>query len=644
MQKHFSLKLPNNRITAVAIINARQISSVVAFCIFAFAIPAAFATQSQTTQQTHSPATSGPLDEARFSLAHGNAEHAIQILSSYLQNHPQDAAAHILLGQAYASAGQNDSAEAEFQAVLKIEPDNSIALASLGELYAQAGKPDQAEPLLAQAAKGGVPQIRMEWGLVLAQLHKYKEAQAALAGVAPPTDAEHRLVFYRVKASVALGLGDAHTAAVEMEKALALKPSDKGLIMATAVAELQSKNAKRAAGLAEPVYSQTHNPEVGLIVLEAQLESHADFHATVNQLRSTQLESADALALHQHLAALLIGYGEYGDAIPDLQTAADSDPKSAELQYNLTLAEFRAGHLDDAEKNAEKCKELGDDADLESLIGDIQEARGNNVEAAKSYQAAIALAPNDEKYRLAFAVELIRHSNLDAARLVLKQTLEMQPNSWRVELALGMVEYFSGTDADATSYLMHAADLAPDPATALKYLGDVQMDRASAPDAAALTRLCEYSDSRPKDGHMQYYCGAILFRRDYVTSDKSHADEILKRLRVAESDAPKDADPHCELGKVYRWLERWPEALTESKTCARMDPNSADAHYRLAQIYQHLGQKEQSQSEMKLYESASMKVADENARRQATMKTFIYRLQNQDRTPDQTLDQTPDQK
>jgi len=644
VQKYLSLKLPSRRLNAASPV-ARHIPRLSTVCAVAVLIlcvaPELRAAQGRSTQASP-PSSSGPLDEARSSLKHGNTENAIRILSNYLQNRPQDASAHTLIGQAFASAGQNDRAEEEFQMVLKIEPDNSIALAALGELYEQAGKPDQAEPFLARAAKGGVPQIRLEWGAVLAQLHKYKEAQAALAGVSPPADPEHRMVFHRVKASVAVGVGDAHTAAAEMEKALALKPTDNGIIMATAVAELQSKNAKRAVSLASPIYSQTHSPQVGLIVLEAELESHANFHPTLNQLRSTQLDSSDEPAFRQNLAALLISFGEYADATVDLQAAVDAEPSRADLLYNLTLAEFRAGHLDDAAKNAQKCKELGDDADLESLIGDIQEARGNNVEAAQGYQAAIALAPHDEKYRLALAVELIRHNNLDAARLVLKQTQEMQPNSWHAELALGMVEYFSGTDEDATRYLMHAADLAPDPATALKYLGDVQMDRASAPDAAALARLCQYSDSQPQDGHMQYYCGGVLFRRDYVTSDKSHADEILKRLRVAEKDLPKDAEPHCQLGKAYRWLEHWPEALNESKTCVRMDPNSADAHYRLAQIYQHMGQKEQSQSEMKLYENASMKMADENAHRQATIKTFIYTLQNPDQAQDQKSDQTPE--
>jgi tetratricopeptide (TPR) repeat protein len=241
-----------------------------------------------------------------------------------------------------------------------------------------------------------------------------------------------------------------------MEKALTLKPADTALVVATAVAELQSKNAKRAANLAKPVYSQTDNPEIGLIVLQAELESRADFRTTLVSLRARPLPPSDQLALRQRLASVLISHKEIAEAITDLQGAASLDPRRPDLQYNLALAEFQAGRLEDAAKSAEKCKDLGNDADLEGLIGDIQEARGNNLDAVKSYQAAIGLAPSEEKYRLSLAVELIHHSNLDAARVVLQQAQVLQPNSWRIELALGMVEYLAEpmTTQRATSCML----------------------------------------------------------------------------------------------------------------------------------------------------------------------------------------------
>ncbi|MFZ0085148.1 MAG: tetratricopeptide repeat protein, partial [Candidatus Acidiferrales bacterium] len=414
---------------------------------------------------------------------------------NYLQTQPQDSAARTLLAQVYASTGQNKRAEQELHGVLQIAPNDSIALAALGEVYEREGQPEKAEALLANAAKinRDDPRIRMEWAVVLVHLHKYAEAQTALAGLSPPSQRDELIRFRRLEASVALGLGNAPTAASEMEKALALEPADDGLVLATATAELQSKNWQRAASLAEPLFSETHNLQAGLVSLEAELDMHSDFQQTLELLRAMQLTSSKELELHQRVAELLISHEKYSEASEELSKAANLDPTRADLQFDLALAEFRAGRLDDAAASAQKCKELGDNADLEDLIGDIQEARGDNLAAVKGYQAAVELAPNVEKYRLSLAVELIRHSSFEPAKVVLKQGEELQPESWRIQLALGMVEHFGGSDEDATKYLLRAAELAPEPQQALQYLGDIQLDRAP-PDPAALAKLCEYSD------------------------------------------------------------------------------------------------------------------------------------------------------
>jgi Tetratricopeptide repeat len=228
-------------------------------------------------------------------------------------------------------------------------------------------------------------------------------------------------------------------------------------------------------------------------------------------------------------------------------------------------------------------------------------------------------------------VEFIRHKSFAPARVVLKQAQELWPQSWRIQLALGMVEYFAGSDEEASRILVHAAELSPVPQTALQYLGNIQMDQASPPAPAAIAQLCGYSDLHPKEGKPQYYCGALLYRRDYASGDKTHADEILRRLHIAANLIVQDPAPHCQLGKVYRWIERWNEARVEAETCVRLDPNSADGHYRLAQIYQHLGEAARSEQEMKLYKVASQRIADENARRDETIKTFLYTIQNEAR-------------
>ena len=169
----------------------RRWSTLGCVSLLFFLLPSNSRAQNKTAAPQNQQQSSAALRAAQSALEGGDAEQAIRILSDYLRSHPEDPGAQL----------------------------------ALGEIYERTGQLEKAEPLLAGAAKAshGDPEIRLQWAVVLARLHKYKEAESALAGLAPPADREARIGFYRLKASVALGLGKATAAASEMEKALALK-------------------------------------------------------------------------------------------------------------------------------------------------------------------------------------------------------------------------------------------------------------------------------------------------------------------------------------------------------------------------------------------------------------------------------------
>ena len=597
-----------------------------AFCVTALL--------SRCPAQENPQQPSPPLPAAQSALEQGNAAGAIHILVNYLETYPEDSHARVTLGQAYAVAGQTDRAEVEFQTVIKRAPENYVALAALAEIYDHRGQPEKAEPLLGRAVKAshGIPRIRLEWAIVLARLHEYQKAQSALSGLWPPVDQEEQIRFYRLKGAVALGLGKTGSAATAMEKALLLKPDNQGLILATAAAQLQASNWQRAAELTKPIFTETHDPSVGMMLLEALLGANADVEPTLEALRTAAMNAPEESEIRQRLAQLLVSHRKFAESIEDFQRAVVLDPNRGDLHFNVALAQFRTGRLDDALASAGKSKELEDSADLEDLLGDIQEARGDNLGAVKSFQAAVVLAPNEEKHRVALALELLRHKSFEATKVVLQQADESHPNSWRIQFALGMLEYFMGKEDEATPILQRAAELSPDPTIALKYAGDIQLDRAAGPDPALISQLCMYADLHPKEAMMQYYCGALLFRRDYVAENKTNLTEILRRLNTAARRLPNDPAAHCQLGRAYRWIEQWQSALQESEVCVRLDSDSAQPHYRLAQIYHHQGQAKRAQEEMSLFEAASKRMADENTLRDETMKTFLITIQKE--TPD----------
>ncbi len=603
-------------------------------CALAFVFALAAGVSAQRTGSAELRSSNSAISLARSALAAGKPAKAVGILTAHLQSHPNDISGHLLLADAYMGMGNSVDAQAQYLAVLNLDPDNYSALAGLGEIDDRAGDSEKAEPMMARAAtlSHHAPAIQIAWATVLARLHRYKDATEALAGISPPAVPHEKISFYRLKAANASGLGDAEGAASEMEKALALSPEQTGLRMATTAAELRAKHWKRAESLAEPLFRHTREPQLGLMLLEAQLGAGEDIHPTLDTLRSLTLPHEQELLLRQRLAELLIAHDRYAESIEELKRALELDPNRADLSFNLALAQFKAGQLDDAFATSESARKLADSAESEDLQGDIQEARGNNLAAVHNYETAVGLAPNEERYRLSLALELIRHKSFEPARLVLHQAEQVRPESWRIQVALGMLEYFAGSAGDATRILLRASELAPNPEPALSYLGSIQMDESGVPDSAALRRICDYADAHSGAAKLGLDCAALLFRKAYASHDSSQADEIAKRLSAAAKALPKDAAPHCQLGKAYRWIEHWQEALRESQICVRMDPDSADAHYRLAQLYRHLGQPQQSAQEMKLYEAASTRVADENARRDEAIKTFVYSIQGDSST------------
>jgi len=574
--------------------------------------------------------SSSPLIKAQSALDANQPQAAIQILSGYLRDHPADESAHLLMAEAYAMEGRPDAAAEQYQLILKSSPANYIALAGLAELYAGTGRIEQAEPLLARAVKNSQhePQLRIEWAQVLTRLHRFKEASSALIEVAPPTSADQRIAFFRLKAAIASGLGNSLAAASHMESALAVHPENADLQLATAAAQLQAGKPERAAKLVEPVFSRTHDPDSGLILLQAQLVMHADVRQTLQALRAISMPAEREIAFRQHLAEILISHNDFAQATDDLAREADLDPSNPDLRFNLALAQFKAGKNADALAAAQKCRELRDNADVESLLGDIQEALGDNLAAVRSYQAAVAFDPSNVNHQLELALEFIRHRNFEPAKLVLQQAEKLFPRSWRVQVALGMVEYFVGTKPAASEILLRAVDLAPQPDLVFRYLGDVELDESSAPDAPAVARICAYANAHPKAAREQFYCGALMLHADYASRDTSRLDEIDRRLTFAAQALPDEAAPHCELGRAYAWSEKWKPAQQESEACVRLNPNSAQAHYRLSQIYHQTGQVERMREEIKLYKEASQRLTEENEQHENALSTFLYTIQN----------------
>jgi tetratricopeptide (TPR) repeat protein len=549
-------------------------------------------------------------------------------LKEKVQSDPSDFQARLTLGEAYQIAHQPARAEEEFTAALRIHPEDPDALLALGSLYNQQRKFGEAEPLLRKAAASGQNEAaHFQWAIALAMLQRYREAAAALRPVHPPALTEQRIAYQSLKASIDLGNGDAPSAAHDMEEALRLAPQNTALILSTGIAETRAKNWRRAASLLQPVFEAHPNPLAGVSLLQAQLALKQDPTATLQTLHTIRLPAEEELPLHLELGRILADGGLHKQAASEFQAAAALTPDQVDTLFDLAVEQYRAEEWDAALATVEQTSIFGDSAELEDLKGDIQEGRADYVAAAQSYQRAIALAPQDERYRLSFGAELLKHQSYEPALVVYQQAAALFPDSVRVRVALGMTYFFLDRYDEASQALIQAVRLDGNSDLALNYLGITQLAQPGEVSAAAITPICQRADSHPQDGLAATYCSALLLRKAVDGADKSQSEAILRRLADAVKLSPKDAVANCQLGKGLEWMEQWKEARPQMETCVRLQPDSAENHYRLAQVYKQLGLYQLAQQQFSLHEAARHKMGEDLAHRNATVKKFLYELQ-----------------
>jgi tetratricopeptide (TPR) repeat protein len=433
----------------------------------------------------------------------------------------------------------------------------------------------------------------------LTRQHHYAEAEVKLKGVNAPADPAQKIAFYRLRAAIASGLGHFAAAAENMDDASRLAPENQDLRIAAGVARLQE-----------------------------QVENHVNPVQTLKRLRTETLPAQQAVDIRLRLAEILSRANLFSEAVVDFAAASALAPDRGDLFYDLALANFRAGRLDDALASAERARSVADTGSIESLIGDIQEKRGDPLAAVHGYQAAVTLEPSEERYHLALGLELLRHQTFDAALVVFKQASTLFPQSVRVKILLGLAYYFVDRSADACQALLEAAKMDPQDETVARYLGEITLQDTSTPNPAAIAQVCSFADKHPQNRTADAFCGGILLKLARDSGDISRRPEILRRLQYAAQIGPREPLARCQLGKAFEWAELWSQARPETEACVRLDAGSPDGHYQLSRIYRRLGLTALANQQTSLQQTAALQQSEESVRRTETVTKFLVLLEH----------------
>jgi tetratricopeptide (TPR) repeat protein len=465
--------------------------------------------------------------------------------------------------------------------------------------------------------------VQIETAFSLASQHKYREAAAAIRGTQPPADKDLRLRYFRVFAAIHSGLGERREAALAMEQALALAPRDDQLAYSTALAEADAGLWNSCLRHVAPLFEKHGSPTEGLLLLRAQLAVHTEYAPTLAKLQSSTLTSDERAELSIRAGELLASAEKHREAAQQFEEALRiSGTNDETLLYNLAVEEYSTGEYHNALDHIERAREQHDSAEIEDLAADIEEQSQDPVASLRSHQKAISLAPNDERYRLSLGAALLKYRSYAQAAEVFEKASSLFPNSSPVYAGLGMAYYLGEKYDESATALLRAVELEVGSEHALNYLGATQLDTDSEPLPKAIEAVCSRADSHPNDPVPVIWCGALLFRKAYLSGDRQSSNVAVARLQHAIELAPRDPVANCVLGRAYAWTENFSEARQRLEICVRLRPDSAQDHYSLSRVYSALGLKKAASSEA----AQTAKLDSQSQRRDTLARQFTADL------------------
>jgi tetratricopeptide (TPR) repeat protein len=375
--------------------------------------------------------------------------------------------------------------------------------------------------------------------------------------------------------------------------------------------------ARDTRAMENPASSRSRNPPLS--------------SASEQNLRAALVSRPEDFDLNHQLGELYLRSGRIREAIPLLEAAFRINPSNYTNGYDLALAYQAVGNLGAAHDQLGKLSGLGEHAELDHLLGEIDEQLGDPLAAVREYERATQMDPSETNY-FSWAVELLIHRAIEPAIEVFTKGSVRYPSSERMLAGLGAALYASGSYDKAAERLCAASDLNPrDPAP---YLFLAKMEQAAPqPLTCAEEKLARFVHDQPENAEANYSYGVALRKREQGAGKLAAAGDIESLLEKAIALDPHLADAYVELGALYSARRDFERAIAAYQKALEQNANLTEAHFRLGQAYKRVGEGEKAQVEFQAYERSRKSEAARIDERRREVRQFVIVLKQQPERP-----------
>jgi serine/threonine protein kinase/Flp pilus assembly protein TadD len=223
------------------------------------------------------------------------------------------------------------------------------------------------------------------------------------------------------------------------------------------------------------------------------------------------------------------------------------------------------------------------------------------AEAARFYQAALALRPHSPVVCINLGKALKEQGRLVEAEAAFRQAIELKPDYPEAHNNLGAALNAQGKSAEALKPFRKAIELKYDYPTAHRNLGGALLDLGQPDKAVVEFRKAMRLD--PKDAPTRNNLGVTLLRLGKLK-------DAIAELREATRLDPRNATACLNLGNALEQQGHLDEAIGQYRRALGLNPKDAKAHFRLGNALKAKGDVDGAIREFRLAIASDPRDAD----------------------------------
>ena len=393
---------------------------------------------------------------------------------------------------------------------------------------------------------------------------------------------------YSALGAVLVRIGEPEKGIRDLQKALALSPSDSSAQLNLALAYGQTgandkalplfdrlEIAARKSGHALPAY---------VLAAYARALAAARPEAAVNRMAAAIASEPDNAEWRDELGSLYAKQQKWPEAEAAFREAIRLNPQLAQAHFHLGIA-------------------------LES---------NHDSNALDELKLASQLAPADEQISLEAGKALAAFDQTTAAIDQFRQVLANDPGSLEADYQLALALQFTGNSQEAIPLFVKVVASEPANAEALTNLGMAYMQRQDAKDAVP-----------PLQRAVKLAPAMVTAHQDLAAAyiQLNQMDDAVEQLRAALALAPNTAALHYDLGLAFKMKDDPASAIPELEAAEKLNPEGHEAPYALGMLYMQAARYEEAAREL----DRSLKLQAQNGDGWAALGSVYSKL---DRLPE----------